>query len=220
LYFAVHTGIISVWTVFFMKKILKLIGLALFLWAMVMGYGLLRDKGQISNQLVRLHVVANSDAAEDQAVKLQVRDAVVAYLNEALADCRNVEQVKAYLSENLQTMEAIAKEALSQLGLSDDVAVSFEKEAFPIRHYDTFSLPSGVYQSLRIRIGNSQGHNWWCVVFPTLCIPQTEEGFQDVAAGSGFSESLTNTLTGEEGYEVRFLLLDLLGMLENILTGG
>lgn len=203
-----------------MKKILKLIGLALFLWAMVLGYGLLRDHGQIKENLVRLHVVANSDTAEDQAVKLQVRDAVVDYLNEALADFQDIEQVKAYLSENLQTLEAVARDVLAQLGIFDDVTVSFEKEAFPIRHYDTFSLPSGVYQSLRIRIGEAQGQNWWCVVFPTLCVPQTEEGFQDVAAGSGFSDDLTDTLTGEEGYEVRFFLLDLLGKLENILTGA
>ena len=203
-----------------MKKIMKWIGLGVFLWAMMMGYGLLRDNEQIKDQIVRLHVVANSDGAEDQSVKLQVRDAVVAHLNEALQGFQDIEQVKAYLSDHLQTLESIARDVLSELGISDPVTVCFEKEAFPVRHYETFSLPSGVYQSLRIRIGEARGQNWWCVVFPTLCVPQTQEGFDDVAAGAGFSNALTGTLTGEEDYEVRFFILDLLGRLENILARG
>ena len=88
-----------------MKKIMKWIGLGVFLWAMMMGYGLLRDNEQIKDQIVRLHVVANSDSAEDQSVKLQVRDAVVAHLNEALQGFHDIEQVKAYLSDHLQTLE-------------------------------------------------------------------------------------------------------------------
>ena len=203
-----------------MKKIMKLLGLAMFIWAIFAGLTVLRDKEQIKENLVRLHVVANSDSAEDQAVKLQVRDAVVEYLNAEMADFQDIEQVKAYLSENLQILQEIARQALNDLGIPDEVTVSFEQEAFPIRHYDTFSLPSGVYQSLRIRIGEAEGKNWWCVVFPTLCIPSTQEGFRDVAAGSGFSSELSDTLSGEEGYEVRFFFLDLLGRLENILTGG
>jgi stage II sporulation protein R len=107
---------------------------------------------------------------------------------------------------------------LESAGINETVNVTFEKETFPIRHYDTFSLPSGVYQSLRIRIGQAEGKNWWCVVFPTLCIPQTGDGFQEVAAGSGFSDDLTLSLTREEGYEVRFFLLDWLGQLENLLS--
>ena len=201
-----------------MKKIMKLIGLGLFIWAMFAGMELLQDKEQLQENMVRLHVVANSDSEEDQAIKLQVRDAVVAYLNETLGSFSDIEQVKAYLQGNLHTLEALARQALEDAGISTSVNVSFEREAFPVRQYDTFSLPSGVYQSLRIRIGEAKGKNWWCVVFPTLCIPQTEDGFQEVAAGSGFSNELSNTLTGEDGYEVRFLILDWLGKLENMLS--
>jgi stage II sporulation protein R len=201
-----------------MRKILKWIGLALFIWSMFWGVELLRDKAQLQERIVRLHVVANSDSEEDQTMKLKVRDAIVAYLNTSLAEFQDIDQVKAYLAENLQTLENIARQVLESAGINESVNVSFEKETFPIRHYDTFSLPSGVYQSLRIRIGQAEGKNWWCVVFPTLCIPQTEDGFQEVAAGSGFSDGLASTLTHEEGYEVRFFLLDWLGQLENLLS--
>ena len=93
--------------------------------------------------------------------------------------------------------------------------MTLQKEVFDTRVYDTFTLPAGVYEALRITIGSGEGKNWWCVVFPTLCVPATSEGFEDVAAGAGFPESLTKSLEGE--YEIRFYLLDLLGKLEGYL---
>ena len=203
-----------------MKKLLKVIGLAVFIVAMFLGAELLRDKEQLRERIVRLHVVADSDSEEDQSVKLEVKDAVVAYLQEKLEGLTDIEQVKTYLSTHLEALQEVAQETLERLGIKERVSVSFEEEAFPIRYYDTFKLPSGIYQSLRIRIGQAQGKNWWCVVFPTLCVPQSEEEFDDVAAGSGFSDTLSNTLSNEGGYEVRFFLLDLLGWLENNIFGG
>ena len=93
--------------------------------------------------------------------------------------------------------------------------MTFCKEAFDVRHYDTFSLPAGVYDSLRIVIGDGAGHNWWCVAFPTLCLPATTEGLDAVAADAGLSESLTKTLSRDSDFEIRFLLLDKLGQLGN-----
>jgi stage II sporulation protein R len=203
-----------------MKKFLKLLGLALFIGAMFLGVELLRDKHQLREQIVRLHVVAESDSAEDQAVKLKVKDAIVAYLDDKLEGLTDIDQVKAYLSSHLEDLQEVAEETLERLGVKEKVSVSFEEEAFPVRHYDTFKLPSGIYQSLRIRIGQAQGKNWWCVVFPTLCVPQSGEEFRDVAAGSGFSDTLSQTLSNDEGYEVRFFLLDLIGWLENKICGG
>lgn len=203
-----------------MKKLLKMIGLAVFLGTMFLGVELLRDKDQLREQIVRLHVVADSDCAEDQAVKMEVKDAVTAYLQEKLQGLTDIEQVKEYLNTHLEALQEVAEDTLARLGVKDRVSVTFEEEAFPVRYYDTFKLPSGIYQSLRIRIGQAQGKNWWCVVFPTLCVPQTGEEFQDVAAGSGFSDTLSQTLSNEDGYEVRFFLLDLLGWLENKICGG
>ena len=203
-----------------MKKLLKLLGLALFIGAMFLGVELLRDKEQLRQSIVRLHVVADSDSEKDQAVKLEVKDAIVAYLHEKLEGLTDIEQVKAYLSKHLQALQEVAEQTLERLGVKDRVSVSFEEEAFPVRYYDTFKLPSGVYQSLRIKIGAAEGKNWWCVVFPTLCVPHSGEEFENVAAGSGFSDTLSRTLSNEEGCEVRFFLLDLLGWLENKIFGG
>ena len=79
-------------------------------------------------------------------------------------------------------------------------------------------MPAGTYDALRITVGEGQGQNWWCVVFPQLCLPAVSEGFEDTAAGAGFSDSLTGALEGE--YQVRFFLLDCLGWLENFLFGS
>ena len=101
------------------------------------------------------------------------------------------------------------------MGSGETAKITFLKEEFDTREYDTFSLPAGVYESLRITIGEGAGKNWWCVVFPSLCVPATTEGFADTAAGSGFDNSLTGALGNNGGYKVRFFLLDCLGRIEN-----
>ena len=198
----------------FMKKCVKRVGFCLLLVSLIWCGTVLADREQLNEGLIRLHVVANSDSGEDQRIKLQVRDAVVESLRGAMADVADVEQAKAYLQENLPKIQKVANETLGSLGCTETAVVSLCREAFDTRYYDTFSLPAGVYEALRITIGEGAGKNWWCVVFPTFCIPTTTEGFHDVAAGAGFPDSLNSALTGEEGYEVRFFLLDALGALE------
>jgi stage II sporulation protein R len=169
----------------------------------------------LSENLIRLHVVANSDSDADQCLKLKVRDAVVAHLQPAMTDMQSQADAKAYLNAHLAELERIANQTLLEAGCLDKATVSLQKEAFPVRHYDTFSLPSGVYQSLRITIGEGEGHNWWCVVFPSLCLPAAGETMEDTAAGAGFSDGLSGALEGEQPYQVRFFLLDLLGKVQN-----
>ena len=204
----------------FMKKCVKRVGFCLLLVSLVWCGTVLADREQLNEGLIRLHVVANSDSGEDQRIKLQVRDAVVESLRGAMADVADVEQAKAYLQENLPKIQKVANETLGSLGCTETAVVSLCREAFDTRYYDTFSLPAGVYEALRITIGEGAGKNWWCVVFPTFCIPATTEGFHDVAAGAGFPDSLNSALTGEEGYEVRFFLLDAIGKLENRFFGN
>lgn len=204
-----------VWTVMFMKKGMKRIGICLLAVLAVWGGTLLADRKRLNEELIRLHVVANSDSREDQDIKLLVRDAVTNSLRRDLESMKDVEQAKQYLTENLPKIQAIANGALEQAGVSGEAVVSLCHEAFDTRYYDTFTLPAGVYEALRITIGKGEGHNWWCVVFPTLCVPATTEGFADTAAGAGFPDSLTGALTGQEEYEVRFYILDALGRVEN-----
>ena len=175
-------------------------------------FALIGDRQTLKNQVVRLHVVAASDSEEDQAIKLQVRDAVLESLDHSID---NAEEAKAYLAENLDRIEDTANRVLAEAGCGDTASVTLQKENFDTRVYDTFTLPAGIYDALRITIGAGEGHNWWCVAFPSLCLPTTAEGFEAVAAGAGFSKELTGSLTGE--YELRFYLLDLLGQFENFL---
>lgn len=203
-----------------MKKAMKRIGICLMAALAVWGGTLLADRQRLNEELIRLHVVANSDSREDQEIKLQVRDAVIESLEADLKSLGDVEQAKAYLQENLPKIQAVANQTLKKAGYSGDAVVSLCKEAFDTRDYDTFSLPAGIYEALRIVIGEGEGHNWWCVVFPTLCVPATTEGFADTAAGAGFPDSLTGALTGEEEYQVRFYLLDALGRMENYFFPG
>lgn len=199
-----------------MKKTLKAITFCAGLTALVLSVGLLRDRQMLGSQLIRLHVVANSDTENDQAVKLLVRDAIVENLTQQMQDATDPEQAKAYLQEQLPKLQELANDTLAAAGSMHKAVVTLAKEAFPLREYDTFSLPSGVYESLRIVIGEGQGHNWWCVVFPQLCLPAVSDGVYDAAAEVGFSDNLTDALTKPET-SVRFYLLDRLGELENFL---
>ena len=200
-----------------MRKLLKRICLCFLLAAFFWCGTLLSDRQRLNRELVRLHVVAASDSREDQYNKLRVRDAVTESLTAQLQNIADVEQAKAYLQEKLPYIQKIAVTTLQSLGCEDAVEVSLCREAFDVRHYDDFSLPSGVYEALRIVIGEGAGENWWCVVFPSLCLHSAAQEFEDVAAGSGFPEALSSAMTGEESYELRFALLDAMGKLQNML---
>lgn len=204
----------------FMVKFLKRVSILALLVALVWCGMLLADRQKLHEELIRLHVVADSDLEEDQQIKLQVKDAIVASLRQGMQDVTDVNQAKAYLEEHLPQLESLANQVLKAIGSDNTATVSLTEEAFPTREYDTFSLPAGVYDALRVVIGEGQGRNWWCVVFPQLCLPSTVSGFEDAAVGSGFSDDLAGALTGEDGYEVRFFFLDCLGRIENFFHRG
>lgn len=185
-----------------------------FLAALVWGIQLLSQGRQLTDNLIRFHVVASSDAPEDQAVKLQVRDAVLDSIRADLQQVADVEAAKAYLQENLPKIEAVANRTLKAAGFSDTAVVTLCREAFDTRHYDTFSLPAGIYEALRITIGEGAGHNWWCVAFPDLCQGATTREFTQTAAEAGLSEEMTDALASPQPRQIRFFLLDALGKAE------
>ncbi len=201
-----------------MKKMIKCVLVCALLTGLVWCGTVIADRERLNEELIRLHVVANSDTAEDQNLKLLVRDAVITSLRQALADVQDTQQAKEYLEENLPKLQELANKTLDAAGSTQRAVVTLCREKFPTRQYDTFSLPAGVYEALRITIGEGEGKNWWCVVFPSLCLPKTSQGFTDTAAGVGFPEALSGALSGEEPYQIRFYLLDKLGELEKILT--
>lgn len=191
------------------------LGLVAILVGMLLLMGLLSDRQRLREDLLRLHVVGASDSEQDQQIKLSVRDAVIASLEQGLADLTDPREAEAYVRQMLPKLEEVANHVLEEAGFSQRVTVTVGEEAFPARDYDTFSLPSGIYNALRIVIGEGKGQNWWCVVFPQLCYGETAEEFGET---SNFSDTLDDTLTGK--YEIRFWLLDQLGKLENYLFGA
>ena len=185
---------------------------------MVVGGTVLQARQQaLAGKLIRLHVVANSDSNYDQAVKLQVRDAVLAETQRLLNDADNPKQA---LSDGLGEIEAAASERLRALGCEVPVRVTLGKEVFPTREYDTFTLPAGVYESLRVSIGAAEGHNWWCVVFPSICLSASMDELEQAAEAAGITEGELRLITGEsEGYVLKFKVLELLQELKTVIFG-
>ncbi len=200
-----------------MFKLLRLAILAAMLYGAFSLGGILHDRQTLNEDIIRLHVVANSNDPSDQQQKIKVKDAVVEYLEQCMGQFSSAQEAKQYLQTQLEEIRLIAQKVIEQTGSDATVSVSLQEETFDTRDYETFSLPAGVYDALRIVIGDGNGKNWWCVVFPRLCTPVTKEGFEDSAAGAGFSDSLTQTVSGEDTYEIRFWLLDCLGRIESFL---
>ena len=194
-----------------MKKQLRRIALVAAVVMGVFAWGIATDSRELREGLLRLHVVGASDSVEDQEVKLLVRDAVLASLEDGLADLTDPEAAYDYVARMLPKVKAAADRCLEEAGFSDTAQVSLTEETFPTRDYDTFSLPAGVYKALRVVIGEGEGKNWWCVVFPQLCM--AGEDFVETASVAGLSPELTGTLEGE--YEIRFWLLEKWGEVKN-----
>ena len=132
--------------------------------------GLERQQQRISDSMIRLHVVANSDNPGDQAIKFNVRDAVLSDAQELLQHTTSRDEAMNVLTSGLPQLTETANETLRQLGASDRATVTLKRELFGTRYYDTFTLPGGYYEALRVTIGEGDGKNWWCVVYPQLCL--------------------------------------------------
>ena len=176
-------------------------------------------QARLSAGLIRLHVIAADDSAEEQAVKLRVRDAVLAFLSPRLETLESAGEAAAAVASTLPELEAAAAEAAEGRA----VTVSLTREYYPTRDYGDFSLPAGRYESLRVILDQGAGHNWWCVVFPPLCLQ--EDSGAALETMEGLSPGDAALLTREDaGYEVRFRILELWGELcswaEQLLPGA
>ena len=183
-------------------------------------YSLCRDRQALNDQIIRLHVVADTDDTVDQNVKLLVRDEILRLVDTIKEGAASKEEALARLHDQLPELQKAANDILEQVGKHYQAVVTLQEEAFPTRYYDTFSLPAGIYDSLRVTVGSGQGKNWWCVVFPELCVPAVSAEVEDTAVEAGFSASLSKTLTGEKGYKLRFWLLDCIGKIQNYFIMG
>ena len=162
---------------------------------------------RLSEGLIRLHVLAVSDAPEEQAVKLKVRNAVLACLAPRLAGVQDAAEAEAVLTGEL---DAVAEAARSAAG-GRPVTVTLTDERYPTRIYGGFALPAGRYRSLRVVLGEGQGHNWWCVVFPPACL----SAVQGDALRPAMNPDDYALITQSEGWQLRFRTLELWGELVN-----
>lgn len=153
----------------------------------------------IAKKLIRFHVLANSDSDEDQALKLKVKDNVISYMAPKLENCKSIDEARSILRNNDNNIINIAQKVIRQNGYNYSVKIDFSNVNFPVKTYGNIVLPEGRYEAYRILIGNAEGHNWWCVMFPPLC-------FTDITKGEveedKTSKEMKNVLTKEEFKEV------------------
>ena len=190
------------------------------LCALLCGFWLGEEQAELAGRVIRFHVIANSDSPEDQALKLQVRDAVLSATQEFYPQKASLEEARDALSDHLGELARTGQETVEAAGYDYPVTASLEKCWFPTKEYDGFALPAGEYTALRVVIGAGEGQNWWCVVFPPLCLGSVSETTQETALEAGLTENQVSLMTGEdEGYVVKFKAVELLEQFKGWLEG-
>lgn len=167
-----------------------------------------RTQQQLSDKVLRLHVLANSDSAADQALKRKVRDSVLETASAILADCPDRETAEQRLSAALPEIEDAARARIAAEGGKQTVTAELRPTVFPTREYEDFTLPAGEYLALRVVLGEGEGHNWWCVVFPPLCA-ETTSSLSQTAMAAGLTEEEVALITESDGYQLKFKAVEL-----------
>ena len=173
---------------------------------------------RLASQVIRLHVLANSDSEEDQALKLEVRDRVLETTSALLAGETEPQAAAVLLNQHLDDIAQTAAQEISAQGHDDRVEVRLEQTWFPTRQYQGISLPAGNYLALRVLIGAAEGHNWWCVVFPNLCLPAVSERALETSTLTSGQISLLQE--EETSYVFRFKTLEFWQSLKHRLMEG
>ena len=169
----------------------------------------------ISDSVFRLHVIANSNSAEDQNLKYLVRDSVLEYMNTLTSNTNTKEKIKEIVTSNLEEFKQIAQATVYENGFDYEVSVEIGNFEFPTKTYGDVSFPAGLYDALKIKIGNADGQNWWCVMFPPLCFIDVSSGIvpedsKDVLE-SELSEEEYSIITGDENEsKIKFKIVEVL----------
>mgnify|MGYP002688988565 FL=1 len=159
----------------------------------------------ISDQVFRLHILANSDSAEDQQLKLKVRDEILKKGETVFASSNSLEETIELCKNNIALFQQTAEQCLKDNGSDYEVKVYVDKEYFNTREYDEITLPSGIYNALKIEIGQGKGHNWWCVMFPAICLSSVT----DDELNKYLSEDEQKLVNSDSKYEVRFKIVEI-----------
>lgn len=163
----------------------------------------------IRDNVFRLHIKANSNSTDDQNLKLMIRDAILLEKGEAFGQCENLNSAIEYAENNIEQFRNITLTVINEQGYDYDVKVSVGNSYFDNREYDDFTLPAGNYQALNITIGNGRGHNWWCVMFPAVCIGASGELSDSV------SKEGTEIAEHSEKYVIKFKTVEIYEDIKN-----
>lgn len=201
-----------------MSRLIKAVSLAMALTLVFSLCGFAGECSRIRGRVLRLHILANSDSEEDQQLKLQVRDAVVAVSAGLFDGAQDEGEALERAREQLPLLEETARQVIADAGYDYDVAVSLRNMYFTTRFYDgvnggeSVTLPAGMYDAVRIDIGEGAGHNWWCVVFPPLCVSAAQEPAEAQSSATlddVLDPEQREIVTQPDKYEVRFKIVEL-----------
>ena len=168
----------------------------------------IHSEDQIYDSVLRLHVLANSDSDEDQALKLKVRDAIILKSAHLFESCKTRDEAKAVALQSIDLLKETAEDVVRDEGYSYAVSIKLGNESYPTRNYESVCFPSGEYLSLRVLIGEGEGENWWCVLFPPLCLSAASEGGEAIEVGLNSDQFAIVTETDNPTYKIRFKLLE------------
>lgn len=155
-----------------------------------------KNRESFKENLIRFHVIANSDAPFDQALKLKVRDKVIKEMSSKFKT-RSINEAREIITSNMDFIQEIAAKEIKSNGFNYSVQVALQEHDFPTKNYGSVTLPAGEYEALRVVIGNGEGKNWWCVLFPPLCFIDVEHGLTDEKTKTELKEVLS-----EEEYQM------------------
>lgn len=201
--------------VFLMKQIVKAACAAFILTVIFSLIPFHAQCERISGDTFRLHILANSDSEADQALKLKVRDRILSELQPLLSSATDKETAQNIVSDDLRHFADIAYDEVLQNGYDYPVTAEITEMYFDTRHYDGYTLPAGKYDALRIRIGKAEGHNWWCVLYPGICLSAAEE--RDQKAREGF-DSDEYEIVRDKPYSYRFKAVEWIEYLHDLFT--
>lgn len=170
---------------------------------------------EIRSDVLRLHVIANSDTSVDQNLKLRLRDYILQEGKDIFNGSVNVENAVKKIEPVLPELEKLAKAFVNQAGFDYDVKISLSNEYFTTRTYETVTLPAGKYLALRVVIGSGEGHNWWCVMFPPMCVPAADKKDE---IENVFSEKEIKLVESKPKYEPRFKVVEIYEQLKEIIS--
>ena len=194
-----------------MKKFLLALGIG-FICIFVLNFHFESTEAALASQVIRFHVLANSNTDADQKLKLKVRDRVINEMNNLFDSNGDIALARCTVIENIDKIKAIAKDEILKNGYSYDVKVSLGSSDFPTKNYGEIVLPAGTYEALKIEIGSAEGQNWWCVLFPSLCLSAASEGgsIGTSLATLGLSGDQYRIITDSQNatYYVRFKILE------------